>query len=226
VFLICALNGAAAEPRNPNHLEPVGDPKILWGYDQVVFDILVGKPAPELCMVCVPSFHPEYALILRLAPLRARRSNGPSPGNSNQWILESATATKQIWHFKENAPNYSGKIELDLRKDVAVERNRIAIDESLAVELKRAWQAALRLTRPAEEQYAGADGVTYRFYSGGSSGEIWTPEIGIPADLANLSEQLIKLTSTPPENRQVLFKKCAALAKKIEREANNAHDKL
>ena len=92
--------------------------------------------------------------------------------------------------------------------------------------MRRTWQAVLRLNRPAEERYIGSDGVTYQFYMGKSSGQIWTPEIGIPADLAKLCGQLKELTLSPPDNNQALLEESSALAKSIERAAVAAHDKI
>ena len=120
VLLMSAVNNSWAQVANPNHLEPLSPPD---DYDRFVFSKLVGKDAPALCMIYLPSFHPEEALILRSEPMQTSRGYSTAHENARQWVLESAVAGKPIWHVKEHPAGYSGRFELDLRKDVEVKRN-------------------------------------------------------------------------------------------------------
>jgi hypothetical protein len=237
LILLSILSFAStAFGQRPNHLVPIPayEPD---GYDQAVFHALIGGGLPELWMVCEPSFSPEYALILRSEALDPKAANRRG-GEKRKWILEVATATKQIWHKKEDRP---GVLELDLLRDVPVDRKRIEIDEPLAKALKAAWDAVLRLTRYPDEDQTPLGGVMYQFYAHYNRfGQTWTPtardraillwrflypgppETGLPADIVALGERLMNVVDRSPVERQSILVKCGEAAKHLEDAANTA----
>jgi hypothetical protein len=225
MFSVALFTASACAQRNPNHLEPI-PPFDSDGYDEAVFHALIGGGSPQLWMICQPSFLPEYAVILRSEPFNLKADHLASPDEPQKWILEIATASKPIWHWKEYPPGHTGAVELDLQRDVPVERKRLEIPEPAAKAFTRAWDAVLRLTRYPDADYRGADGVTYQFYSHYNHfGEIWTPQTGLPADLTALAHRLIKLVDSSPKELDAVLTAGVTAAKQLEAAAKKTRAK-
>jgi hypothetical protein len=236
---------------NPNHLEPITP--LDDGYRQLVFDTLLSKPAvqswmssggmiaprptdpdksrtirePQVWMIGLPSFSPEYAVILYSEFELPDLQNGGKwdPDDKRRWILEVATATQRIWHWKEHPQGYVGPVELDPRRNVKVERIDIPVEKHIAIKLEEAWTAVTRQTRYPDKQYGGgADGETYQFYAGRCFGETWSPTDGLPAALVQSAENLIKIAKAAPEKRDGLWKNALNEAEKIQLLAGKSKD--
>ena len=199
-----------------NRLTPIDayDPD---GYDQAVFQSLIGKTRADLWMVCKPSFASEYAVILRSEFLPGQ---DPFSQDTRKWTLEYAKAAQPIWHWEEYPEGYSGSRKLDLRKNAVVVRRQIEIPASFATALLPAWSSVLRLTDYSNEGAGVMDGVTYQFSSEGRYfGETWSSETGLPADIVSLAQRLIQLVESPPDERSAIIKDCEAKAKILEEAA-------
>ena len=217
IIFIFTAAGCLGQVTNPNHLEPI-TPFDSDGYYQAVFDSLIGKEPSVLWMICEPSFKPEFAVVLRKVPAKTASTTPVGSEKKQEWYLEEVSAARQIWHYKEYPANYTGTIELDLLKNVKVDRKRLKIDESVADTLEEAWTSVTRKTRPNNGNYLGTDGVTYLFYSDGHYGGTWCPEVGLPAALVDLSNCLIKLLNSAGD-RDALLREALAKAKQIQIEA-------
>ena len=218
---ICWLLSAAAvlgQGANPGHLEPIS-PYDRIGYGETVFNTLVGKRPAELWMMCMPSIHPEWAVILRLesehpksgASSKSKPDALSDPGEKQKWVLEVAAASQQV---------------SELRKTGKVERKRMEIDEAAAKALLEAWTAVTRQTRYAAGNLGGFDGVTYQFYSSGQFGETWSPATGSPATLIELATRLRKcVESNPSAKRAELLEEAVGMANDIKSKAGNTSGK-
>jgi hypothetical protein len=214
------LFGAVAclgQGANPDHLEPIS-PYDPIGYGQMVFNTLVGKRPAVLWTMCMPSIHPEWAVILRSESDGPKSETSPSsksdalanPDEKQKWVLESAVAAQQV---------------SNLRKNGKVERKRMEIDGAAAEALQEAWTAVTRQTRYAEGNAGEFDGVTYQFYSSGQFGETWSPATGLPAALVELSARLLKCIQSPAESRDALLEAAIAMAKDIKTKASDIKGK-
>lgn len=219
-LLVPMLVGSTlADGANPNHLEPIAayDPD---GYDQAVFNALIGKQRPVLWMVCKPRFRPEYAVILRTEPLNPTAQSPSLWDQTRKWTLEVATATQPIWHWKDYSLDYHGPLELDLRRNVKVDRKMLEIDRSFAQEIGKAWEGVIRKTRYAEKRWRGFDGVTYQFYYDyGYFGETWSPDTGVPAALVDLAEHLKNVVESGAGKRKALLAEALRKAKNLQADA-------
>jgi len=200
-------------PSNPNHLEPMAayDPD---GYDQAVFQSLIGKDPGELWMIGRPSFGPEYAVILRHEVTYA---NSDEPFDrritSEKWVIERVEAKKQIWRWKELD---GGRMELDIHPTKDVIRQRSEVTKDFASKMFSAWESVLRRTRYPDEDYRGLDGATFQFYCHYNFfGEVWTPRTGLPIMLTELGHHLGDVAKAGDEARPKLVTECVELATKI-----------
>ena len=212
-----AVDAPAVEmPRNPNHLEPIPayDPD---GYDQAVFQSLIGEDAAELWMVGKASFSPEYAVIIR-RELTFAKSDDISNRKieSEKWIVEYVEAKKQIWQMKDIG---GGRSMLDIRVTKDVMRHRAEVSEEFSALMVGAWRSVLRKTRYAETDYQGLDGATFQFYCHYHFfGEIWSPDSGLPNLLTELGHKLADVAKAEVQERPELVAECTILAKKIKLE--------
>jgi len=210
VVLLALTWGFSPLWAEPNHLEPIEPYRN--DYHQLVFNLLVGTREPECWMVCRPSFRPEYVVMLRKEELDAGKPD-PFAGHAKfRWFLDTATAAQQIWHWK-TFPN--GKMELDLLRNVKVNRTTLEVTEAFGQGILNAWTAALQLTRYADEPNSGLDGVVYDFHSQSYYGTTWSPEKGIPADMVKLADLLYTLVHSESAKRLTLVEEGTDLARKI-----------
>ena len=200
-------------PSNPNHLEPMAayDPD---GYDQAVFQSLIGKELGELWMIGRPSFGPEYAVILRH---QVTYANPDEPFDrtisSEKWIVERVEAKKQIWRWKDLE---GGRMELDIQVTKDVIRQSSEVSKEFASMMIAAWESILRRTRYPDEEYRGLDGVTFQFYCHYNLfGEVWTPRTGLPNMLTDLGHRLADLAKADDQARPKLVAECVEIAEKI-----------
>jgi hypothetical protein len=209
---VCLGQGA-----NPDHLEPIS-PYDPIGYGQTVFNALIGKRPAELWMMCMPTVHPEWAVILRSESEHSKSEASPdskedalsNPDEKRKWVLEIAVAAQQV---------------SDLRKNGKVERKRMELDEAAAKALQEAWTAVTGQTRYARGNTGGFDGVTYQFYSSGQFGETWSPATGLPAVLVELGARLLKCVASPAEKRGALLEEALGMAKDIKNRADSTGGK-
>jgi hypothetical protein len=213
IVLIAFAWGLSPICAEPDHLEPI-DPYDRFGdgYHKLVSDTLLGHRQLECWMVCRPSFRPEYAVMLHREEIDDINSDPFSQGQKYHWYLETAQATHQIWHWKELP---KGKLQLDLLKNVKVERKKIEVTEAFGQAILQSWTAALRLTRYAGESNQGFDGENYDFSSQSYQGTTWSPTSGIPADLVKLASQLQTLVNSDSERRSTLQKEAFESARKL-----------
>lgn len=206
---------------NPNHLEPIPpfDPldtaNIIHSYRQAVFASLIGKGwLPEMWMIESPSFSREYAVIIRSL---AEGPNDPRPpeGTPRRWVIEYVAPKEKIWR---SIP--------DIRATKDVERHRIEVTEDFAKVVYRAWLGTLLLTRYGEDRRGGLDGTTLEFCCVDLYGQTWSPEIGLPAMLADLGRKLAALAQSDEKNREPLLAEAENLAGKITKEAEAEQIKL
>lgn len=200
-------------PLNPNHLEPLPayDPD---GYNQAVFQSLIGDDPGELWMVAMPSFGPEYAVVLRHV---VTYSNPEKPSartiTSEEWIIERVEAKKQIWRWKEID---GGRMELDIHATKDVIRQHSVVSKEFASQMFSAWESVLRRTRYTDQDYRALDGVIFQFYCHHNFfGEVWTPRTGIPSMLTELGLRLADVAKAGGEICPKLAAECIEIAKNI-----------
>jgi hypothetical protein len=214
IVLLLGAGACLGQGANPDHLEPIS-PYDPIGYGQAAFSALIGKHRAEFWMMCLPSVHPEWAVILRAesehAKSEASAGSKPDalsdPGEKQKWVIESAVASQPVASFRKNAK---------------VDRKRMEIDEASANALREAWTAVTRKTRYAEGNTGGFDGVTYQFYSNGQYGETWSPAAGLPAALIELGGRLAKCVGSAAENREALLQEAVGMARDIKSKAGAA----
>jgi hypothetical protein len=209
--------GITIAPANPNHLEPINT---YGDYDRVVFNALIGRERGELWEICMPSFSPEFALILRSQPETPKDRLSPKHYMTLKWFLEVATAAQQIWLLKEHA----GFAD-NLAQNIRVARKQIEIEQSLAHELQKCWVSVLSQTRRAREKDYVADGVIYQFYAFPYFGQTHSPNTGLPTKLVELASQLGATVRAKPPERKSLLDGCLRMAKALQASAKTEEDK-
>lgn len=200
-------------PSNPNHLEPL-PAYAPDGYDQAVFQSLIGKDPGELWMIGKPSFGPEYAVVLRH---ELTYSNPEEPFDRTialeKWMIERVEAKRQIWRWRQLC---GGRMELDIHATKDVIRQRSEVTKDFASQMLLAWESVLRKTRYPDEDYRGLDGTTFQFYCRHNFfGEVWTPRTGLPNMLTELGHRLADVVKASDEARPKLVAECVEIAKKI-----------
>ncbi len=127
------------------------------------------------CLVCLPSFQPEWALWV----VGARRVGF--------WVL-LVEADRTIWHFTHR--------ELETPDSVPLKKRYSELSLELGVAVCDIWSRVLSQTRYPEKRTMGCDGVSYHFaYSkagiASTAGTTWSPPEGtIPGQLVALSDTL------------------------------------
>ncbi len=208
---------------DPNYLVAVrpGDP---YGYTRAVVTSLIGKQRTLLWMVAQPSFSPEYAVVLKqteyeqdsAAPLTNRQAK------RRQWVIEYAVAEEKIWQSREIG---GGLSEPDIKPTEDVSRHQVVVTRDFAMKIRDAWLGVLKLTKHPHKPSLGIDGITFLFYCHCNFvGEIWTPRIGLPAELFELGRKLGEVARSGESDREVLKEQCLDLAASIVREANAQQD--
>ena len=205
---------APAPPSNPDHLEPIPayDPD---GYDQAVFQSLLGDNTAELWMIGKPSFSPEYAVILRHIQKFAESDDVfDRKVESERWVVEYVEAKKQIWQWKDLE---AGRMELDIKITKALNRKSTKVSKEFAHIMHSSWESVLKKTRYPDTNYRGLDGATYQFYSDyGLFGEVWTPFMGTPRMITDLGHKLGEVAKADKKDRDRLLEECLNLAKELQ----------
>ena len=132
-------------------------------------------------LVCVPTFEPEWALLV------------VGERKAAFWVL-FVEAQKSLWYSTNNW--YSAKGDPEIPSPPPVEIHRNELNPSLAGAVCDIWSRVLLQTRYPQEPLDGCDGVTYHFaYSGkgklAMAGKTWSPEEEtVPGKLVGLSHAL------------------------------------
>lgn len=190
---------------NPDHLEPIPayDPD---GYNQAVFESLIGQRRPELWMIVKPSFSPEFAVLLF-----CHEESGTSSEPTKKWEVEVVGPKAQIWRWKE-VDERTSVLDIHATDDLTVKTAPISAE--LAAKISAAWRAALLQTRYPKQDQSGVDGVTYEFYCDYNLfGQTWSPEGGVPFLLTELGSALVRIANQ--KEVQPSLDKCLALADQI-----------
>ncbi|BBO36120.1 hypothetical protein [Lacipirellula parvula] len=120
---------------------------------------------PQLSVVCLPSFEPEWALLL----LDVKRVG---------FMLSLRTAKSPIWPPERT-------------EEVDVDNVRVKIDDALADGMKVAWEKMMRRVRHALPSSVVLDGVSYHFSFRAAAGRTHSPHPETaPGRLVELSHAL------------------------------------
>jgi hypothetical protein len=208
-FLLAASSVSARD--EPNHLEPIpAYDHWLDGYAQIVFRTLIEHRFPEVWMIALPSFRPEYAVILRRVE--------PEDSSEAYYELEYAIAEQPIWNHKDVG---NSTYVHDFRDDVAVDRHLARLPVDVAHNLVDSWKFVVRQTRYAEEDRLVCDGVYYDFYASPLLfGETWSPESGIPKMMVDCGELLIQYVESASQDRTEILGQMQNLIRKLRDESD------
>jgi hypothetical protein len=158
-------------------------------------------------MVCLPAFHPEWAVTLVL-------EDGPTLDAPHTYYVEYVAARSKL--FTTVDP-----------ETLTAEKSRAALDAATAQAVNRAWRRMLHRTRYSTRFQGGADGVDYHFsrfvplglyehLPGHEQGSIWTPADGSPCgDLVALGERLRDYTRAKPDERDKIASEIRAMADRL-----------
>lgn len=167
-------------------LQPEGSPfEMVDGsyrekyYGKIARTLLVAESHhdwPQLSVVCLPSFKPEWALLL----LEVKRVG---------FMLTLRTAASQIWPPE--------RVE-----EVKVNKVRVKVDDAFAAGVRDAWEKMMRRVRHATPSMFVLDGVSYRFNLLGKAGRTSSPSPQTaPGRLVELSHALRAYVEASEENR-------------------------
>jgi hypothetical protein len=183
-------NSSAADDE---HLEPEDSPfdrcdqQTAAYYEAIAGHLLKGHEHQRytlLSVVCLPSFEPEWALLL----LKSRFSDH---------FLALNAATDKLWSNPTST--------------IAVERLQAPIPSDLAATVCGAWESMLRRTRHHEKTRLGLDGVNYHFATyapelTSMAGKVWSPnDETSPGKLVELSHLLYKLVKHGEDERSAML---------------------
>jgi hypothetical protein len=182
MVLISIAAPSSSAGRGPNHLVPIPAYNYCcYGYEDIVRKTLIKDRFPEAWMMVLPSFTPEYAVVLRKVE--------PEDSTGVYYELEYAAAEQQIYNLMDVR---DGIMDLDPRKDVKVNRQVTRLPNDLAANLVDTWKAIILQTKYAEDWPGGLDGEIYEFYVYCSYfGETWSPDSGIPKMMVDCGHLLI-----------------------------------
>lgn len=168
-----AIGAAALDNSHFTPMAPYGADSIA-GYEQVVFDTLIGHDYTDGWMLVKPSFSAEYVVMIN------RRLDASMVGWSLDKIpfqVKVATAKTPIWGYSQRI---DGTSFVGSRENVPVERTRADLSSADAASFLDAWFGGLREVRYSDEIFSGTDGVTFEFHSRSRYGSTWSPGDGIP----------------------------------------------
>jgi len=203
----------------PNHLVPVSPD--YSDYRKRVADHLLVTPAEHGLMIGWTSFSGEFAIAVYERDFKlVLEKHGELfvlvPVSGKSFFITYTQAKESLWYSMPE--NNDQKKE----KKVEVERRDLEISPRLAVAIQRAWGRTLIRTRYPEKAYRGLDGITYEFgvfvrFLGFLRGEIWTPDRGLPAKMAELGGRLRDFARSAkpitPEQEEKLIEDLSALEK-------------
>jgi len=191
----------------PNHLEPITPYDVYGtGYEQCVYETLVWDCSPEAWMIARPSFRSEYAIVLRKTPT----------GDSSEphYTLEYAIAQQPIWNDRKAE---GGQLEVDLRRNVTVDRQIVNQDPATTEKLLSTWRAVIEQTAYGDNECMGLDGETYDFYVHFDLfGGTWSPKTEVPRLMVESGQLLIEyVTATKVEEREKITDRLRRLLDKL-----------
>lgn len=148
--------------------EVVGESYREKYYGKIARTLLVTEShhdRPQLSVVCLPSFEPEWALLL----LEVKRVG---------YMLTLRTAASQIWPPERT-------------EEVKVDKVRVKVDDAFAAGVRSAWEKMMRRVRHATPTMVMLDGVSYHFTLRGKAGRTLSPRPQTaPGRLVELSHAL------------------------------------
>lgn len=167
----------------PNHLVPTE------GFDQRSIDHLSRGGSIQATMIICPSYGGEavFELVVKIAPEVLKKYHdllALIPNSEKTFYIRSAVAKKSL---------RSNPLPL-------IEQHELEVSVRLASSIQRAWGNMLMLTRYPEKAYIGNDGLTIQFGASAGNlgflrGEIWSPELGLPAEIAAFGEKLMEIAT-------------------------------
>lgn len=206
LFLFAGVNA-----EQPNHLVPI-PAYDRDGYNQAVFQSLIGQKRSELWMITKPSFMPERAVILRHI-LSATDDPFADKFKSGKWFVEWVEAKKQIWQWKKLD---GGRMQFHIAETDDLNKSSVEVSHEFAASMIDAWRSVLIQTRYLKGDYRGLDGTTFQFCCDYDFfGEIWSPQTGLPKLITELGIELGELAKAKPESREEHMNQCLKLAKSI-----------
>ena len=196
---------AEAGDVRPDHLEPIPayDPD---GYNQAVYKSLLGSKPAEGWMIGLPSFSPEYAVVLRCVSKYAK-SQGTK---SESWRVEYSIAKNKIYRSKTMK---NGVMKLDIKVTDEVDRYSVEVSEDFVRHILGAWRSVLQETHYPTEYSGGLDGETFQFCCVPNLfGETWSPSSGKLKIMTDLGAELGELARSDEGAREAHLLKCQELA--------------
>jgi hypothetical protein len=180
-------------------------------YLKTVRDTLIGDRRSDFWMLVLPSFSPEYALIVTSTP-------APSGGGTKKYEMRWVQAISQIW-LKFHHDN---KIDLrrSLKRPVDLKQTVISLPPETSGKLRLAWLETLRGVRydipKGDIERIVLDGTTYEFFASPSYfGTTWSPHGGAPRKLVDLGECLISSVRASEVERVSRLESCTRIAMEI-----------
>ena len=191
---------------NPEPLKPL--PLVRTTYDLAIFNSLLGDESPELWMLAIPSFAPQYAIIL---DKRIESKDGKA--NGNKPYLKFSSFKKKL----SFDPPFNPKQPYNIDSTKMVECYEIQIEDDFAKIIKTAWLRTLKQTRYTESKSNTLlDGTTYIFHYCEKQGRDYYGMTTLQsADIVELSSKLTSLAKSTKKERDVLLKECTELALRI-----------
>ena len=169
-FVLFAIFVGRIFGAEPAYLEPVSAFD-RDDYIQAVYKLLVQKTESRLWMINLPSFVPEYAILVR------RQCDTADP-KQFQFFIEVAQPESPIFGWADDG---DGTSHVVYDEKVAIERKSKLLTDSDVQLLARAAFEVLKKTRIPEFPRQGCDGETFIFCLDSLAGKIWCPDFGEPA---------------------------------------------
>ena len=210
----------------PDHLIPVGPLVLPWqrNYRRRIEDHLFQVDADIAQYLVRPSFGPESCVAIRSEVPKEFEEKSDLftivPQEKKKYFITVTQASESLWYSM--AENMMVE-NIDDRKTRSVETSRIdrEISLELAGAIHWAWGRMLHNTQyPATALADGKDGCTYEFSAWVSgirsmSGETWSPEGGLTAELVALGDRISAFASEEGTSEEPLLKMLRAFEAKI-----------
>lgn len=207
--LVIAMNPVAGQ----SHLEPIEKWDVLpqlQTYHEKVQKILIRDKEPVAYMLVLPSFTPEYALILRKV----------SEDDTGQihYEIESAVAEEQIWNITTTT---TGRLKLKLRKNTKIKRQVAEIEKDAAEDIINTWKAAVANARPPKENAGILDGVTYEFFiHPDQSAMTYSPSSDLALKMKECGDSLMEYIEVSESERPAVLEKVLEINEQIRKAIN------
>lgn len=199
----------------PNHLTPIDPPD---NYDRRIAEHLFLTSGRFGRFIARPSFGAQSCVSVHaVISDEAKKKHGgwwAVPDDEKKYFITITRASESLWYsMAENND------EMETKK-VKVTRVDREISLELAVAIQRAWGKMLQHTKYPAKASMGLDGITYQFSVwvrglGYLHGETWTPDGGLPAEIASIGNHLGEFASTKEAKEQALIERLRAFEAKI-----------